>query len=156
GTVWIESMGAFRNYRISANAPPLKTGETMYGVFRTSDMSHRSAWRAGVRLSLLAALSAMLLAVGPAVVAEAASGTVADDMFAPDDWAQRLEAFAKRQHGASMGSRDFTYRLTDESVIDDMPADGRARGATSGMGIELTGSGDPFGKAFVVYMRFKD
>lgn len=89
-------------------------------------------------------------------VVAAAGGTIADDLFAPDDWAQRLYAFAKRQHGASLGSRDFAYRLTDETLVDDLPADARTRGATSGMGIELRGAGDPFGIVFVVYMRFKD
>ena len=55
-----------------------------------------------------------------------------------------------------MGSRDFVYRLTDETLIDDMPADARARGATSGMGIEIRGASDPFAIVFIVYMRFKD
>jgi hypothetical protein len=104
---------------------------------------------------LLGAFGVILLALGLAKGAFAA-GTIADDMFAPDDWAQRLLAFAKRQHGASMGSHDFTYRLTDESLVDDLPADAVARGATSGMGFELTGAGDPFRTVFVVYMRFKD
>ena len=89
-------------------------------------------------------------------VVPAAGGTIADDLFAPDDWAQRLYAFAKRQHGGGMGSRDYVYRLTDETLIDDLPGDARARGATSGMGIEIRGASDPFAIVFIVYMRFKD